>query len=567
MRDALNLIPLLTSLRLWLILSFLIASSGPGLGQEFVTNETVWRAGDKLEWAAPVIDQSDWRPLSEFEGAPSGVFWIRETITLADDVSDEGYALAFEAAGAFDVFFDGVLLGSSGAPSFIAADEKPGSTHFVLGLPASMATEGRHILALRTSAANLKNGENFFVEYRLQKNSHAIGDIALSMLALGAASAAAFILLYFFLAGSFGVNMRNGFLAAIAVALGVIVIVAVEAFNNLSLVSYSDRRLTDFAAMVGALSVFAGLPTYLLLRFRLPNMRLWLMGVFAVFIVSLPQWPLFGLDHDAQAFIGLCLFGLAVCACAYRAQHAQVMSFTVALLLLLGAIAAAPQSLFVFLVFLSVFLSISFADYTRQQQLLVKQAEVTAARLESEMLRRNIQPHFLMNSLTAITEWIETAPLEALRFIDGLAEEFRSLSKLSSQQLTPLSEELELCRVHLGLMGMRQRRKFSLQCDGVDENDMVPPGIFHTLIENALSHNRYLDPEILFRLTFHKGVNEKHYQLETPIGENTDHKSKSTGTGHQYVKSRLEESFPGRWSFSSQPQGDQWVSKIAIQSR
>lgn len=546
------------------VLCIWICAVVPSYSLELEVRETVWRPGDKIEWANAHIDQSGWLSITEFRGAPSETFWIRETIHLKEVKGVDGYVLAFEGGGAFEVFFDGVLLGGSGEVSAGSVPERPGSTHFMLGLPASMVTEGEHVLALRASAANLSSAENFFVEYRLKKADAVVGEIALSMLALGAAAASALILIYFFLAGSLSNSFRPGFLAAIVVALGVTVIVAIEALGSVGLIPYTGRGLADLVAMVGAISVFLALPTYLVFRFRFARPLLWGVGIFVVFILSIPPWPTLSFDHDTRAFILLCIFGLAICAKSFRSQGRQVFPFSIALTLLLGSIIIAPQSLYIFLVFLSVFLSISFADFSRQQQLMVKQAEVTAARLEAEMLRRNIQPHFLMNSLTAITEWIETAPVEALRFVEGLAEEFRSLSKLSSKKLVLLSEEIDLCRLHLDLMGMRQRRKFALKCSGLDMDETVPPGIFHTLLENAILHNRYREPRIQFDLAFSNVSNKKSYVLTTPLGAGTPHGETSTGKGLQYVKSRLEESYPARWKFSSEREGDVWVSRISI---
>ena len=427
-----------------------------------------------------------------------------------------------------------------------------------------MATQGDHLLALRASAASLSPADAFFVEYRLKKTGAFVGDIAYSMLALGIAAASALILIYFFVAGSLSKTFRRESIAAIIVALGVTVIVCVQSFGSVGFIPYTGRRLAELGTMAGALSVFIALPAYLVLRFRLARPWVWSMAIAATFLASVPAWPAPALDHDARAFILLCLLGLAICAAAFRKHRRRALAFASALTLLLGSILIAPQSLYVFLVFLSVFLSVGFAEFSRQQQLVVKQAEVTAARLEAEMIRRNIQPHFLMNSLTAITEWIETAPVEALQFVERLAEEFRSLSKLSSEKLVLLSEEIDLCRIHLDLMGMRQRRKFNLKCSGIDLDETIPPGVFHTLLENAILHNRYRNPEVRFDLAFSNTPKMKSYILTAPMGESTQHSEISTGKGLQYVKSRLEESYPGRWRFSSGQEGDAWVSRISI---
>ena len=76
-------------------------------------------------------------------------------------------------------------------------------------------------------------------------------------------------------------------------------------------------------------------------------------------------------------------------------------------------------------------------------------------RLEAQMLRRNLQPHFLMNSLTLIVEWVETQPKLAVKFIDALADEFRLLNTMSQKKLVPWSTEMALCQKHFKIMQYR----------------------------------------------------------------------------------------------------------------
>ena len=537
------------------------------VAQEAMVKNTVWMVGDDPSWAAPVFDDSDWHPISEFSGAPDGKFWVREKISVSTEPDTiEEHVLVVEGAGAFEIFFDGLLVGGSGKIADIPFEEKPGATRFTVGIPPEFLSIGDHVIAFRASALKLGRRDDFFVEYRLEPVRQVSLENSVSMLSLGAAFAAAAILFVFFAVGSFGTAQKKTFYAAISIALGVVLIVAVEAFETVGSISYVLAPWADLIAMIAAVTVFVALPVFLILRFRLPRPRLWIAGIAVVFITSLPSWSGLDFDHDARAFVLLCLFCIGICWAGYQSGHRQAGIFLLGLAVLAGGIVFDPRSLYPFLVLLSMFLSISFADYLRQQQVLAKQAEVTSARLEAEMLRRNIQPHFLMNSLTAVTEWIETAPVEALRFIDGLAEEFRSLTVLSSQKSVRLSDEIDLCRVHLDLMGMRQRKVFNFHVENVDLTAEIPPGVLHTLLENAISHNRYQTKEVFFSLREERDAIGKTLILTAPLGKKTQHDKMSTGSGLQYVRARLEENFPGRWRFSSKPEAGDWVSKIFIEN-
>ena len=51
-------------------------------------------------------------------------------------------------------------------------------------------------------------------------------------------------------------------------------------------------------------------------------------------------------------------------------------------------------------------------------------------RLKNELLKKQLQPHFLMNTLTSLIDWIEEAPEIGIQFIEALANEFTLLSNM-----------------------------------------------------------------------------------------------------------------------------------------
>ncbi|MEL6968588.1 MAG: hypothetical protein AAFO02_00355 [Bacteroidota bacterium] len=45
-----------------------------------------------------------------------------------------------------------------------------------------------------------------------------------------------------------------------------------------------------------------------------------------------------------------------------------------------------------------------------------------------------------------------------------------------------------LGRKYLAIMGFRREAKFQLLTDGISGEEQIPPAVFHTLIENGLTH-------------------------------------------------------------------------------
>src|SRR3546814_12137163 len=89
-----------------------------------------------------------------------------------------------------------------------------------------------------------------------------------------------------------------------------------------------------------------------------------------------------------------------------------------------------------------------------------------------------------MNTLTALAGWIEESPRTAVRMVDALADEFRTLVDVSGRALIPLEDELALCRAHLEVMGFRRDQAFVLDARLDPDSPAVPPAVLHPLIEN-----------------------------------------------------------------------------------
>ena len=142
--------------------------------------------------------------------------------------------------------------------------------------------------------------------------------------------------------------------------------------------------------------------------------------------------------------------------------------------------------------------------------------ELRSARLEIELLRRHLQPHFLMNTLTALSEWFEQEPDVATEMIQDLGRELRILGDISSRSSITIAQELELCRSHLAVMARRRDEQLELSAEGVDPEACIPPAIFHTLLENALTHNSYRDRPACFRLRQSNFEGRVRYVFEAP---------------------------------------------------
>ena len=190
-----------------------------------------------------------------------------------------------------------------------------------------------------------------------------------------------------------------------------------------------------------------------------------------------------------------------------------------------------------------------------------EEVKLRSARLELELLKKNIQPHFMKNSLTSAIDWIERNPKKGTELIFALVDEFDLLLSISDRKLIPINQELELCQKHLEIMSFRKEVNYGLKLTGIESGVLIPPAIILTVIENGITHNLAKSKNVLFeinhstegRWTTYSILSQGVYQLESDSRE---------GTGTKYIKARLEESFPGKWKFQSHPSQNGWKTKI-----
>jgi LytS/YehU family sensor histidine kinase len=187
---------------------------------------------------------------------------------------------------------------------------------------------------------------------------------------------------------------------------------------------------------------------------------------------------------------------------------------------------------------------------------------VRAARLEIDLLKQKIQPHFMMNTLTALSEWIESSPATAVRMIGALAAELRSVAAMSDATLVPMRQELDLCRHHLVLMAYRINQDYELRADNVDPDGLIPPAVFHTLIENSLTRNPSRIRTV-FKLSEATQGSQRTYILRSPFSSGSEAK-RGNGTGHAYVRARLRAAFGEQWRFQSREEDGEWIGIVTV---
>ncbi|HVO87109.1 MAG TPA: histidine kinase, partial [Casimicrobiaceae bacterium] len=113
-------------------------------------------------------------------------------------------------------------------------------------------------------------------------------------------------------------------------------------------------------------------------------------------------------------------------------------------------------------------------------------AETTARLAE---LQSRIRPHFLFNTLNTALSLVRLDPVRAEGLLEDLAELFRVLMR-DNRDLTPLADEVQLCRQYLELEKLRlgERLVVDWNIKSMPPDALVPPLVLQPLLENAVYH-------------------------------------------------------------------------------
>lgn len=542
-------------------------------GSSFSTNYSLEgvriQLGDDLDWKDPNFEDADWE-----EDWPEGrgIYWWRLAIEIHKD-ADERKALGLgirSFPGSYEVFWDGHYLGSNGRFGTNKELEKAGAIDRLFLLPEMLSDSGKHLLAVRVSRFHqssfravpfIKLGE-YDAQSRLLIIIAAFMHILAGIfLALG----------FYFLSVYFQSFRESSFLYFAALCLSIFIWIILEYVRFYYAYPYPFHypRLEAIAWMAFGTNLL--IPLYFWIYFRIAGIR-W------IFALSFSIQLFIGLrigDYDLQGYywnINCLVFSLAaVCIALFQKKE---NGFSALLSLIpLGISLGFFYPLFydqVYFLSLSFFILMQVILMNQFLKNLRKEYESSLQRvhlLRIELLKKNLKPHFLMNTLTSLISWVEESPKVAIRFIEALANEFDRLSSVAEKDLIPLAEEIDLCKEHLNVMSFRNEISYKLEVEGSIEGEYIPPAILLTLIENGLSHNIIEAEEACFHLSIQAHEDAKTYRLSSPGKAIQQKEIETPGTGWKYIQARLEQNYPSAWKMESYGTSSAWINIIHLNSR
>ena len=188
--------------------------------------------------------------------------------------------------------------------------------------------------------------------------------------------------------------------------------------------------------------------------------------------------------------------------------------------------------------------------------------------LRQQVLRYQLNPHFLFNSFLSIRSLIDENPEAAREMVTQLSDFTRYLLMQRGSRDIPLSEELEAIQNYLAVEKIRFEHKLQLETDlepGMVDG-LIPPFLFQPLVENALKYGAKTS-QLPLRVQVTARADAKGFRFRVSnTGKwidpeaNLDGRSlrEGLGVGLQNVRQRLSRRFPGHHEFLISEK-DGWV--------
>ena len=128
-----------------------------------------------------------------------------------------------------------------------------------------------------------------------------------------------------------------------------------------------------------------------------------------------------------------------------------------------------------------------------QQNALTEISKLKEENFEAkfEVLKQQIQPHFLFNSLNILKGMIRTQNENAEDYIVRLAEVYRYILQSNTHNLVPISDELMVLDAYVFMLKIRFRDAIDLKINLSDKikRSSIPPLTLQILVENCVKHN------------------------------------------------------------------------------
>ena len=198
-------------------------------------------------------------------------------------------------------------------------------------------------------------------------------------------------------------------------------------------------------------------------------------------------------------------------------------------------------------------IAVGFGYYSRLREREARESEIEAllARAELEVLRAQLQPHFLFNTLHAISALVTKDPVAADRMLARLGDLLRMALNDNGRMEVRLAEEIDMLTAYLDIQQIRfgHRLRVDWEIQPSTLNAAIPHFLLQPLVENAIRYAIAASSSPgAVRISSQRQQESLALQVEDD-GPGTDLASLREGIGLANTRARLTRTYGSRHAF------------------
>ncbi|GEN70369.1 hypothetical protein CLA01_04410 [Chryseobacterium lathyri] len=183
----------------------------------------------------------------------------------------------------------------------------------------------------------------------------------------------------------------------------------------------------------------------------------------------------------------------------------------------------------------------------------LKKVQIKNKKIALQSLRREMNPHFIFNSLNSVNHFIATNnELEANQYLTKFSKLMRGVMENSTEDFIPLQQELDLLQNYLALEKTRFVDKFDYEIRVDESLNMqslkIPGMLVQPFLENAVWHGlRYRSEKGFLKLSFEKEdqhlkitIEDNGIGIEESKKQKTEHQKAREGRGMKNTLERIQ---------------------------
>jgi LytS/YehU family sensor histidine kinase len=186
---------------------------------------------------------------------------------------------------------------------------------------------------------------------------------------------------------------------------------------------------------------------------------------------------------------------------------------------------------------------------------------------ELQLLKAQIHPHFLFNTLNNIYSFTLTGSPQAAGLVDKLSGMIDYITIEGEKSFVPVEKEIQLINDYIGLEKVRYGDRLDMQVEinGEYKNKMIAPLLMIPFVENCFKHGAsVMRGQQWISLSIHIKENQLDFNLSNSKPPQAISTNNKKGIGLANVQKRLQLLYPGKHFLKIESASDIYIVQLQV---